>query len=107
MAGYAPKTRDWKAVENRQPPGVRLYVTGKVETTNSNQTPQLSKAEPQGIIPENLILNLTISTSGVGNDVMGEKEARYQDQIKKGQYASVEIHSEGNKIAQCDVEVIN
>ena len=44
----------WTATEDRQPPGVRLYVTGKVVTSNGGLQPRLTKTVPQGDQPEGL-----------------------------------------------------
>jgi hypothetical protein len=102
------QTKDWKAWENDQPGtgGPTLHVTGLVETSNSNQTPVLTEASPQGINPAILILNLSITTSGVGNDVMGWKPAPFRKSVKRGQYSTVDIHHDGKSIAQVDVKSV-
>jgi hypothetical protein len=104
-----PETSNWKAVEDRQPPGVRLKVTGTVTTTRSNQEPRLTKAIPQGINPAILLLDLTITTTGeVGNDVMGKRQVEYREEIKAGQYTSVEVRYDGQRIAMIDpIEIIH
>lgn len=105
----APQTKDWKAWEDRQPgPGkeVKLIVTGQVQTSNSNQALQLKEAVPQGINPAILILDLSITSSGVGNTVMGWKEARFEKKVSPGQHTSIDIHSEGQSIARSDVKVV-
>ena len=102
-----PNTRNWKAWENRQPPGPpKLLVTGEVETTSTNQTPHLAEASPQGINPEILLLDLTITASGIGNDVMGWKEVRFEKQVSKGQYTSVDIHADGEGVGSAKVEIV-
>ena len=107
MAKTTLNTRNWKAWEDRQPPEPpRLNVTGEVETSNGNQTPHLAEASPQGINPEILLLDLTITTSGTGITVMGWKEVRFQKQVSKGQYTSVDIHSDGESVGQADVEIV-
>ncbi len=104
----APRTRNWKALEDRQPPGpLTLYVTGEVETSNSNQIAQLREAVPQGINPTILILNLTITESGAGNAVMGWKPVRFEKKLTRDHYLSVDIHWEGKSIATCKVEVVH
>ncbi len=109
MAGSAPETSNWKAVEDRQPPGARLRVTGTVTTTMSNQDPRLTKANPQGINPSILLLDLTIETTGdVGSAVMGKPEVQYREDITAGQYSSVEIRYEGRSLASIDhIEVVH
>jgi hypothetical protein len=109
MPGSAPQTPKWKAVEDRQPPGVNLTVTGKVKTTNSNQVPHLAKTSPQGFNPAILLLDLSITTSGdVGGTVNGTHDVEYHEDIKAGQYTSVQIRHEGNDIALIDhIEVVH
>lgn len=102
-----PKSKNWKAWENRQPPGPpRLHVTGDVETSSTNQTPVLTEAVPQGINPAILILNLTVTSSGAGNDVMGWKQAKFEKRVTQGQYTNVDIHSDGQSVAVCEVEIV-
>ena len=109
MAGSAPQTSNWKAVEDRQPSGVSLRVTGTVTTTMSNQEPHLTKARPQGINPSILLLDLSIATTGdVGSTVMGERNVEYREDISAGQYTSIEIRYEGNRLTVIDhIEVIH
>jgi hypothetical protein len=103
MSGSVPDTSNWKAVEDRQPPGVRLKVTGTVTTTRSNQEPQLTKAVPQGINPAMLLLDLSIETSGnVGSDVMGKRDVEYEEEIKAGQYTSIHIRFASKGIKTID-----
>ena len=106
----APRTRNWKAWEDRLPGpgmGVGIYVTGEVETSNSNQTPHLREAAPQGINPTNLILDLTLAASGAGNAAMDWKSVRFEKKLPRDYYASVEIHWEYKSIATCKVEVVH
>jgi hypothetical protein len=103
-----PHTRDWKAWEDKQPPGpITLYVAGEVETSNSNQTPHLREAVPQGKNPTILILNLTITESGVGKAVMEWKPVRFERKLSREHYLSIDIHWEGKSIAACKVEVVH
>ncbi len=103
MSGSVPDTSNWKAVENRQPPGVRLKVTGTVTTTRSNQEPRLTKAVPQGINPAILLLDLSIETSAdVGSDVMGKRDVEYNEEIQAGQYTSIDIRFGGKTIKVID-----
>ena len=105
----APKSQEWNAIENRQPPHgetVPLKVTGKVATTNANQMPYLAEAVPQGINKKILILNLTITSSGSGATVLGEKDVGFEKKVTPGQHTSVDIHWEGQSIAQRDVKVV-
>jgi hypothetical protein len=99
----SPTTRNWKAWQNLQPPGPpRLIVTGEVQTTNDNQTPNLQEHTPQGINEKILLLDLTITTSGTGGAVLGWKPVRFQKNIKPNQYSSVDVLS----VAQIKVETV-
>ena len=106
----APGTRNWKSLEDRLPGpgmGVALYVTGDVETSNSNQTPHLREAVPRGINPTILIFDLTLTTSGTGIAVMDWKSVRFEKKLSRDHYASVDIHWERVSIASCKVEVVH
>ena len=109
MANPAPATRNWKAWEDRQPSpgsGPTLHVVGEVQTSNTNQTPHLDEATPQGINPAILILDLSITTSGVGNTVMGWKPVKFEKKVSPGQHTSVDVRWEGQSIAGCEVEIV-
>jgi hypothetical protein len=104
-------TKDWTAVEDRMPPtppeGANLKVRGLIETGNSNITPTLSSAVPQGINPEILILNLALEESGVGNTVMSYREAKFSKDVRRGEHTQVQINADGKKIELIDVQVVN
>jgi hypothetical protein len=109
VAGPAPKTRKWEALEDRQPGpgrGPKLIVTGEVEVGNTNETPHLKKHLPPGINPKIELLDLAITSSGQGNAVMTWKPVRYEEIVEKGQYSSVDILWEGKKIADAEVKVV-
>jgi hypothetical protein len=102
-----PKTKDWKAWQNLQPIGPpKLIVIGKVETSNANQTPQLSERVPQGVNPKILLLDLTMQVSGKGGTVMGWQDVRFEKEIKKDQYSGVDVLWENNSVAQIEVETV-
>ncbi|MDB5567105.1 MAG: hypothetical protein JWP84_3671 [Tardiphaga sp.] len=76
----------------------KLTVNGEVETRNSNETPSLVEASPPGINPKILILDVKVSTSDAGNDVMGWKEvAPFVKSISHRQYTDVTIRTEENE----------
>jgi len=103
-----PETSNWTAVEDRQPPGVRLTVKGKVKTGYSNEIPHLTKAEPGGINPKILILDLSIEAQGQGTTMVSLRDVEYRENIEAGQYSSVEIRYEGKSIAVIDhIEVVH
>jgi len=87
--------------------GVAIYVTGEVETSNSNQTPQLREAVRQGMNPTILILDLTFITGGTGNTVMDWKSVRFEKKLSREHYISAEIYWEYKSIATCKVEVVH
>jgi hypothetical protein len=107
MSKSLTNTKNWKAWQDLQPPGPpTLHVTGEVETTNSNQTPQLSEANPQGINPKILLLNLTITTAGTGLTVIDCKQVTFTKKISKDQYTSVDILSDGEQVGSAKVETV-
>jgi hypothetical protein len=87
-------TKDWNAYswsKDFSGQGAFLGVTGDVQTTRTNQKPQLTKAEPQGINPKILLLRLSVSTDGAGGDLMQWKRVGYRQSEDSGQYESVTI----------------
>jgi hypothetical protein len=110
MARPAPQTRYWKAREDRQPgpgrKGVALIVTGEVEVGNTNETPHLAEHQPQGFNPKILLLDLSITASGVGNPVLTWKPVRFEKQVERDQHSEVDILWEGNIIARVEVEIV-
>jgi hypothetical protein len=91
------QSRDWSAIEAMDPASGRraLTVTGEVETTAGNQTPRLAPTSPQGINPKDLILVLSIETSGdAGADVMGWRRVAYLQPVTHRQYTLVTITGE-------------
>jgi len=106
----APRTRNWKAWEDRLPGpgmGIALYVTGEVETGNSNQAPHLREAVPQGMNPTILILALSTIESGVGKPVVGWQPVRFEKKMTRDQYVSIDILWERESIATCKVEIVH
>ncbi|MBX3529121.1 MAG: hypothetical protein KF849_00835 [Rhizobiaceae bacterium] len=101
----APKVRKFSATTDRQPPGrSRLNVVGEVETIAGNKQPKLSRAEPQGIVPTQLILDLTIvDTGGGGTDDVAFREVRYTEPAAPGQFTSVLIRWNGKAVITLDV----
>ncbi|MGH6791663.1 MAG: hypothetical protein ACRECF_02855 [Methyloceanibacter sp.] len=109
MAHPAPETKEWKARQNLMPgpSQPKLIVIGKVQTSNTNQTPHLGETVPQGINPAILLLDLTITASGVGNTVMGWRDVRFEKPIRKDQYSSIEILWNGKKVGSAEVEDVH
>ena len=65
MAGPAPKTRDWRALENaHKPKGWHVLVSGQVQVGATNMEPRLTETPERN--PKNLGLKLTIEKAGEG-----------------------------------------
>lgn len=101
----APEIKNFRAWENRMPgpSGPALNVSGDVQTSRSNQKVILTERTPPGISPTTLMLDLTIESSGMGNDVMGSAKATFSKPVEKGQYTSVEIMWKNERLTQLDV----
>ncbi len=55
-------SEDWSAWCDRMPPGPeRLHVKGTIVFPSSGYSAELVRADPQGINPDDLLLNLIIS----------------------------------------------
>jgi hypothetical protein len=105
------KTRNWAAFENRQPPvnpeAVPFYVTGQVETVSGNIRPVLRPANPQGINPSILILELTLEDSGGGGtDDVSFRDTRYDESIRIGQYTEVDVRHGSENVTLTPVRVV-
>ncbi len=96
------KLHDWKAVANMMPPGpFSLNVTGKVKA-NAGQIVKVVPAEPQGIVKEILILELTIEGRGAQP---ADLDGKYRDPAYKGQYKQVTVRY-GSETVTVDIEVV-
>jgi hypothetical protein len=98
-----PRSRNWHAFENRQPPvdptAVRFYVKGEVET-NVGIKPVLKRAVQQGINPAILILEFTLEDEGGGDPTdIYFKDVRFDEKVMKGRYREVEIRYETTTVA--------
>ena len=103
MAGPAPQTRNWSALENKhRPTGLHLLVFGEVQVTNSNKRPRLRESPERN--PKHLGLHLTIEdTSEPGLDVKCWKPASFHKEVKADQYDSVTIRWDASAIAEIPV----
>jgi hypothetical protein len=107
MAGTAPNTRNWKAIEMPDFVGriYRLTVTGEVEVSASNLTPVLTVHNPQGFNPRILLLDLAIvSGGGFGGQIMMWKPAQYARTTSGNQYDEVDILFEGKIVERMKVD---
>jgi hypothetical protein len=102
MAGPAPKTRDWQAIENaHRPKGLHVLVYGLVEVNAANMEPRLSETAERN--PRNLGLNLTIEKSGAGPNIKCWKAAHFHKEVKANQYDNVVIRWDVSQIANVPV----
>lgn len=96
------KLHDWTATANMMPPGPHsLRVKGKVKG-NEGQTVKLVPANPQGINPAILILELTIEGRG---GKPGDLDGSYEDKNYKGKYKQVTIRY-GSETVTEDVKIV-
>jgi hypothetical protein len=77
---------------------------GEVEVTNTNQIPRLTEHAHQDTDAKLLLLDLTIESRGVGNNVVVWREARFEKAITKDQYLGFDILLDGGLVGHADVE---
>lgn len=90
--GDNAESRDWFAWNNKMPPGpARLIVTGVVTVANPGVEPILVIANPQGINPAHLLLNLFLCQKpGIWPAVVVDKPVRFE-QHSDPNYTHVDI----------------
>jgi hypothetical protein len=106
------KPGEWKAIEDRMPPGPpKLRVFGVLEAPTPGYKAKLSPASPQGINPRILILILTVTRpTGVQPQVITPVSVRYEQTVEAGQYTQVHIRADGELLTDdelLDVEVVH
>ena len=88
IADPAPKTRNWRAIENaHKPKGLHVLVFGEVEVSATNKEPVLTEKPERD--PKNLGLHLTIKESGAGGQMMVWKPAHFHKVVKANEYNDV------------------
>lgn len=94
----------WAAYHDHMPPGpMVLRVTGTCEFRTAGYEVALSRHEPQGINPSDLLLDLTIrEPSGPVPEVITQVEARYEE-VTDFEYETVTILPIGTTIPVQDV----
>jgi hypothetical protein len=97
-------TSNWTAWVNLMPilptPGGTLHVTGDVDTHSADFS-FLEKANPQGINPKILLLNLVVETGYV--PATNPQKVHYTEGLQqKDQYTSIEIFYQGERIVMID-----
>ena len=105
----ARESKNWKAIESTDFGGGNrtINVTGDVQTFKSNEKLSLTRAEPQGINPQILLLNLTVSGEGIGSDVLGWQHVEYSEAIAPHQFTDVTIQGDIDAITVKVEEVIS
>jgi hypothetical protein len=111
MAGPAPKTRNWRALENaHKPKGLHVLVFGEVDVSAANMEPRLTESAERN--PRNLGLTLTMEKSGDGPDIRCSKAVRFHKEVAANQFdnvivrwdvqqiASVPVHDDRERVAQ-------
>ena len=102
MAGPAPKTRNWQAIEKaHKPKGLHVLVYGLVEVKAACMEPRLTETAERN--PRNLGLNLTLEKSGAGPDVICWKAAHFHKEVKANEYDNVVIRWDLGQIANISV----
>jgi hypothetical protein len=108
MAKPAPDTKNWEAWIDTMPGGPgHMTVIGDVDVGNIAASAHLKEHNPQGINPKILLLDLTITLDGEGYPKKIYKQARFDKPASKGQYTSVDILWEGDKIADIEVKEVS
>ena len=104
-----PRTKDFSAWINLQPPGPsNLVVTGEVETPSSTDIPVLTETEDPRNPPTTLELDLTIRNSGgIGTPAFEFQSARFEKPASKSEYDRVLILWQGSIINSVDVGEVN
>jgi hypothetical protein len=98
MAGPAPKTRAWFALENaHKPKGLHVIVTGEVQVSATNKAAVLTEAKSAGDL---LTLDLAIKDEGhPGAQVQVWKPAFFHKEVTANQYNSVTVRWDGKPVA--------
>lgn len=90
--------RDWSAVHDLEPPGGTLHVTATCTFPSAGYTVELRRAEPQGIDPEDLLLEKVVQEpQGPSADVLTDVAVRYEEDTDFG-YRTVTILPDGPTI---------
>lgn len=100
--------KSWYAFADVRPPRPDfLHVCGTVTVGNPGIEPLLVEANPQGINPQILVLDLyEVQLPGVWPQVQTKKTVRFDKIIEEGDpdYKQVSIRQNGTQIALIDIE---
>jgi len=99
------QTRDWYSWNDLRPPlPDYFHLTGEVYVANPGVDPLLVTAEPQGINPRVLLLDLYLcQKSGIWPQVLVWKPVRFEKKISEG-YEQVVIRCDGADVASVEVQ---
>lgn len=102
------ESKNWAAKETTDFAGRsrKVTVTGTVQTLASNERVSLVKAVPQGTNPTILLLDVSITSHGMGTDVLGWADVEYQEAVSLRRYETVTVRLEGEHI-EVPVELIH
>ncbi|MGD2132419.1 MAG: hypothetical protein PVI23_06460 [Maricaulaceae bacterium] len=108
-ADFDVTTRDWRAWEDRMPPGPpSFHVTGAVMLPHGGYDVTLTPTTPQGFNPAILMLDLNVTErDGPHTPAVETRGARYDiDPYDAGspRYDEVNIFYEGEMIARVEVQ---
>lgn len=97
----APTTKNWSMLENHQiDADPHLLVSGLVHVPNTEHAPRLAEAKP-GSDPKVLLLDLTVAPSSQkGTAVVCWKHARFEKDVKHGQYNALDVRWNGTSIGK-------
>jgi hypothetical protein len=103
MAGPAPNTKLWTALENEhQPSGLHLLVGGQVEVSDADKAPVLREGEAKD--PYLLALELDIvDCADPAIDAAVWKAAHFHKEVTADQFRRVEVRWDGAAIADFPV----
>lgn len=87
------QSKDWRAVEGTDFAGDnrKLVVTGEVEMSSQQFMPALTEANPQGLNPRILLLDLGEVDNGIGAAVTHWEAVLFEKAISHRQYDQLTI----------------
>jgi len=99
MAGPAPKTKDWSALENaHKPKGLHVIVSGLVEVNDVDKTPVLK----EGGVAIEQVLPLELTIVACKDPAIKAKvwtAASFHKEVSANQYEKVVVSWDGKQIA--------
>jgi len=104
-----PATKNLSAHINLMPGrDPKLIVVGDVMTDSANKVPQLRQSRSQGVLAQDLFLEMLIENNGLpGTQDQQFRPFRYERPASQGQYLAVTIFYESEKLASLLVEEVH